>query len=794
MKKCIHYLIPSFITFMIMFIIFYFNNLYPFSNKPLLQVDADYLYVPTLYKIYDFLHSGGSLFYSSLGLGNSIYGSLIIQGSLFSPLNLLLYFIERNDIINFFGIFIVIKLCLISLTSYIYINNKYSKVDYFYKLLFSILYTFNGFIILNYYNEIWLEFVILFPLLVMYLDKILEDKNELGYIIVLSISIIISLYYSMFILIFIVFYSAINLYLYKKDENKIITFKLGKSTLISLLISSFSSLPLLYQILNSGRFAAYADISIFSNFQMKSLHILFSPLFVIMFIKLLAKYKTDKTNVSKYIFLIILYCIPIIFDPINALMHGGSYWDLPYRYGFIPLFILLDASLYYIDKYSKNNEIKVSFFDIGSSTIIIFLGFLGIILNNHYRNEIIFNDIFIEISNSDLLHILYMLLIVFIMYLTNNFMINIKIKKMMLFIVSIYSIFLLTSWTIYYDSKYYYSINAQKVSENINLKDDGRYKIEYLGYNPYYGHILNVPTLDNWIHLIPNGQKDTYVNFGYFSSRSIIGSYGGTIFSDWLLNFRYLFTLDDKKDNLFTMVDKYGEKYLYKYNYNENFGVVFDNFDSNLVYNDLLGKFEYQNRIYQNLFNTDDNIIEYKNYKYNNELQANIEYEIDNESYVYIHDNNNSISYVSINGNNIYYFGDHIHYLGKYSSNVKILIYFEGNKDVNFDIGSIKKDKIMKLESSVKYKDGKYYVNSDGEKYLFLPINNVDGTIVCNNYKEVKTLKCLNNFICIKLNDGENVIEIKYKLPLFNIGIILSIIGLILLIFNKKIIVNKYLL
>ena len=205
MKKYIKYLIPSIITFIIMAIIFKSNNLYPFGINPLLQVDADDLYVPTLYKLHDLLHSGGSIFYSNLGLGNSIYGSLIIQGSLFSPLNLLLYLVDRNNIINCFGLFIIIKLCLISLTSYIYINNKYNKIEYFYKVLFSILYTFSGYIIFNYYNDIWLDFIIIFPLLVMYLDKVLDNQNELGYIITLALSLIISFYVGVFILVFIVY-------------------------------------------------------------------------------------------------------------------------------------------------------------------------------------------------------------------------------------------------------------------------------------------------------------------------------------------------------------------------------------------------------------------------------------------------------------------------------------------------------------------------------------------------------------------------------------------------------------
>ena len=770
MKKYIEYLIPSIITFVIMIIIFKFNNLYPFGTNPLLQVDSDQLYIPTLYKIYDLLHNGGNLFYNDLGLGNSIYGSLIIQGSLFSPLNLLLYFVDRSNIINFFGLFIIIKLCLISFTSYIYVNNKYKKIDYFYKLLFSILYTFNGFIIFNYCNDIWLEFVILFPLLVMYLDKILNNNEEKGYIIILSISLIISFYYSVFFLIFILIYSLVTFYIYKNKDKKRIIFKLGKSTLIALLISSFSSIPLLYQILGSTRFSTKADISLFSNISMKIFHLLFSPLFIILFFKLITKYKEDKSNILKYILLIIFYFIPIIIDPINAQIHGGSYWELPYRYGFIPLFILFDASLYYLSKFYKNRNNKINIIDIFNSTIITLLGVINIILNTMYRKNITYESILLKISKINFIHILIMLLIIYIMYLIAFFLKKKKTMYIMLLLITIYSIFLFGSWTIYYDNEQILSNNAENIIENMKINKDGRYKISYDFHNPYHGYILDVSTLDNWLHIIPKGQKDVYKNLGYYTNKTQIYSSGGTLFTDWLLNFKYNFSLEKSDDNLFKLVDSYNEKYLYidknnyknifnniyvnnykyiyKYNYNTNNGIIFDSLDQNLTYDNKLGIFDYQNRIYKNLFNKKDDIIEYKNYKYTNIANTiRINYEIENDGYLYVYDYSNSIDYININGNKFYNFEDSIKSLGKYNNNLNLIINFKNNRDINFDIGFIRKDKIVSLNSNVKNDDGKYYAYSEGEKYLFLPINNISGLKVYNNNIETETFKYLNNFI-----------------------------------------------
>lgn len=791
MKKYIKYIIPSLITFMVLGIIYYVNGLYPFGIKPLVQVDADYLYIPALYKIYDFLHGMGNIFYADLGLGNSLYASLIIQGSLFSPLNLLLYLVDRDNIINFFGVFIIVKLCLISLTSYIYIDKTY-RVNNFYKILYSVLYTFSGFIILNYFNEIWLDIVILFPLLVLYLNKLLMDDKNFGYIMVLTICFIITFYFSYFIVIFILLYSFIYLNLYKKEKVKETILKLGVSTLIAFLISAFSSLPLIYQILISARFSFDTYTGMFSSIAMKSLYLLFSPLLIICFLKLIMKFKNDKVNIYGYIILLFLYIIPVFIDPINALLHGGSYWSFPYRYGFITSFILMDGGLYYVSRYVKDKSTDIFKRDIIIIIVIIILGIIGIKLNCLYQNNIITEGILLKVKNIVYIKLIYMMIIVFAMYIGILLIKNKWFKYVSISVVSLYSIFLFTSWTIYYNSGYFLTTNARDIYNNIDIKTDGRYKMDYKTYTPQYGYMFRVSTLDNWLHIIPKHEIDTYKKLGYYISDMNIHSYGGTIFTDYLLNFKYLLSNTDRiDDDIYKLIDNYNYKYLFKYNYNNNYGVVFNKLEQIVLDN----KFDYQNEIYKNLFNTNSNIINYQSYEYIETKEIVINYVVKNDSYLYFSsDFYNNINYISINGNNIYDIGDCIEYLGNYQNDVVIKIYLNYDDYVNFDIGTINKKDIIGLKSNVRYSDNKYYASVEGQKYLFLPINNVAGIHVFNNDKKVKVIQYLDNFICIKLNDGENTITIKYELPLFKIGVALSAIGLILWFFHKRIVFNKLIL
>ena len=49
--------------------------------------------------------------------------------------------------------------------------------------------------------------------------------------------------------------------------------------------------------------------------------------------------------------LIMCGILPILFERINMLWHTGSHNCFPFRYGFIPIFIMLNCGMYYITKY-----------------------------------------------------------------------------------------------------------------------------------------------------------------------------------------------------------------------------------------------------------------------------------------------------------------------------------------------------------------------------------------------------------------------------------------------------------
>lgn len=796
MKKLLKYLAPSFITLVILLILFYLQGLYPFSDNSIVQVDADYQFIPVLYRIYDFLHGNANIIYDDIGLGNSIYTSMVIQGSIFSPLSLLLYFTSRDNIVNYFNILVIVKFCLLSLTTYIYINKSY-KIREYYKVIFSVLYTFSGWVILNYFNIMWLDCVILFPLIVMYLDKLLKENKYMGYVITLSLSLIISYYISYFILLFVLFYSFIYIFLkVDKDKVKKTIVILGISTGISFLISAFSTFPSVYQTLISSRLdnTSY-EVSLFNNFMNKSLFLMFCPVFIVVFLCLIFNFKKDKKNIYMYILLFILFGIGLFIEPINVGVHLGSYWSFPYRYSFITIFVMMMGSMFYIGKYDFKG---FSSYTIIRVIIYIFSVITLVLVYNLYKDSIVDSLIVLDFDDYSIYLKIVLISVLVLLVIVLSFTFNGKLRYILFSISCLLEIFIFCSFSMYYGDGYYLSKNSNDINNNLSIvrNDLFRYKMGYSDYSPDYGFIYGVNTLDNWLHILPSNEIDIYNRLGYGNMDTCVRSYGGTIFTDWLFNVRYLISkaivLNDK---MYSVVDSYNGYYLYEYNYLSSFGLVYNKVDD---VNNIDDGFILQNNIYRNLFNKDNDLIKIDDYELRDEFK--LDYEINELGFVYLK-LDDKVDYIKVNGKYFSVVDDfYIIDLGMYDDDISINIVDNELDYISFSVGYIKYSDILNMEGNVKNVNKVKYgydinvYNEYDNGYLFLPINNISGLNAYVNDKKVKIDSYLDNFVSIKLDNGNNKIEIRYELPLFKIGIVLSIVGLICLLLFRYLKYNKYIL
>ena len=804
-KKKIIYILPAFIVMTIMLITFMVKGVYPFGDGAILEIDADHNYVPTLFKIYDIFHYGDSFLWDfKLGSGSNIYGSLVMN-SIYSPLNWLVILVKRNNIVQFFNILLIIKFMCMATTMFIFIRKNFKQVETFWQIILSIIYVFSGWGLLMFSNIFYIDAVILFPIVMHYLIKLFKEGKSLGLIITLSYSVILNIYLSYMIYLFIIFSSLIAILLFiEKSKRKELIVKLSFSLVLPLIISAFSSLPTVVQILNSIRNKHGDSPGYFYYFFLKTIYLTMSGLIITMFIKYIKTTKTDKTKIF-YILLFIMTTIGVIVEPINRIWHTGSYNSFPYRYSFISIFVTICACLKYLSMKNTNSKIT-RYKDI--IMLLLTCEIVIIIFVNKFSKVIIREVIAYDITKPGILLTMIIVFISFCIIYSNILKINKpKIKKILISIMVLFEIGIYINWCLN-DYKCMQSNYAVQYKKESNFQENNLYKyVDYqskLGENSSY--IIRKATLANWLHIIPKKQHDFVEKFGYAYSSQLIYGYGGTVLSDLIIGTKHIYSQLELPENIFELEKTFEIEdktvYTYSIKYDTSFGLLYKNKVEQLEYDSM---FDTHNYYYKQLFETNKNLINIEEYDLDKE-ENEFTLKINEPVVLYMEATEellkSNIKTILLNDEKITY------------GNSKKIIYIDGfDKDIKINISKENNDKTEKIKfgyikiSDLKhitkkmqvnynefdFKKNRLHINIDSneEQFLFLPINNIDGWHAKNNGKTISIEDELYSFISIKLEKGNNDIEFEFTPPLLKEGVITSILSILLLIaftiFEKKI-------
>jgi len=258
-KKYISYIISPIITIIILYILYQQTNA---VNNTVLLSDLNSQYYPLLEHLKSIILGTNSIFYTFHGgLGANFLGTFFYYLS--SPLNLLIVLFNNT---NTFLIFLITaKLILASIFSITFFRHHY-KSNYILEILFSLSYVFCSFNIAYFWNIMWLDAVYMAPLLLLGIDKIVENNNNKLYIFSL-IYIIISNYYISFmccIFAFIYFnYRIILKYSLKNNWKKII--KENVIFILKSLLTTLTTSFVLYVIIKNIPYYVNDRTSIFNT-------------------------------------------------------------------------------------------------------------------------------------------------------------------------------------------------------------------------------------------------------------------------------------------------------------------------------------------------------------------------------------------------------------------------------------------------------------------------------------------------------------------------------------------------
>lgn len=819
MKK--KYFISGLIVAVILLIVFLVKGMYPFGKNYIMWGDMYEQIVPLYYNFYDVIRNGKSILIDYTGgIASSFIPNFFYYIS--SPFTFLVLLFQRNDIPNAVNIIVLLKIVLSAITCNCFLDKKFKDLGDFYKYFFSIIYALSTYNLSLYIITGWIDIVYLFPLLMLGLDELLNLRKPKLFIIILSMSLIFNFYISLMCIVFIFFISIIYLKIYKNQNTRKAIASLGLSVLLSLLISSIALIPVFLQILSSARMGvnfSQLGMSKFGPIIDKLMFLTSSMAPMACMLLFLRKYKQNKTNITFIIMSLLLLGIPIIIEPINKMLHFGSYVCYPYRYGFILMFMLSIFSCMYVNsKDEGDHENKLL---IIISTIISVL-LIGIVSYKYYP---ILQQGVNKLSFSFNHKAFFIAAILAFLNLISYFVIfrfgNKKSMFSKTFLMINLLVFCLSQSYIYIgidstSKEFYSNYNNMNYINTFETEAGYHYKQDNSGMISNFGAITNKQTQDYFTSLTNNDVFIEYQKLGYNSYYT--SSTGGNYFTDFILSNKYYITKNKVDEEYYKLYKTNGNLNIYEATLPISKGYILE---ENKSLKNVKNSFDATNIIYKTVSNSQNEIIniyndfELENVKYeegkleiidkSKEAYISKTFDISDAKTIYLEA---FTSYVNIEKNKLYncfdiYVNDELLFkdfynrdnnsvlkLGTFNNEkveVKVLIKKNISRNVNISFGLLDRKLLRQYFEDNKYEIGINYennnlnisYNSDNEDILFIPVPYLKGMSATQNGHSTEIIKVFDNFIGIRLKNGENNIKISYTTPGLKISILLSILGII---------------
>ena len=196
------WIVSFFIPVFIMIVIFIQRGIFPFGDECFLRTDLYHQYAPFFSEFKYKLSTGGSLLYSwDVGMGVNF--SAIYAYYLASPLNWLIVLCPKKYVIEFITIMIVVKTGLCGLTMTWYLQ-KHTEEDRLYPAFFGIFYAMSAYMCAYSWNVMWLDCILLFPLIIYGAEKLVSENRWIMYTVTLGLSITSNYYISIMICMFLI--------------------------------------------------------------------------------------------------------------------------------------------------------------------------------------------------------------------------------------------------------------------------------------------------------------------------------------------------------------------------------------------------------------------------------------------------------------------------------------------------------------------------------------------------------------------------------------------------------------
>lgn len=396
-----YYFLAFFIPSVIVTIAYALFGLYPLDDGTVLVLDLNAQYVYYYEYMRDAFWGDSSILYSwSRNLSGEYMG--IVGYYLMSPFNLIMILLPRTMIQESILLMQLAKVGTCGITMMYYLQHS-KKIKPINSLVFSTLFAASGYMVTQLMNPMWLDGVILLPLVIIGTEKLIDEGKKLNFIIPLALVFITNYYIGYMIGIFTALYFLYYMFFatesnFKAKQNFQSMLRFAISTIIAIICAAFILLPIYYS-LKLGKFDfTTPDFSYKTNFTAQDFFTKLLPSSydtirtgglptiycgAISMILVPLYFMSKKISITKRIgggVLLILLFLSMYVKPVDMAWHGFQVpnW-LPFRYSFVFSFLLVVMAA---EAFERLKEISITKIVVTSSVI---LGYIFLVSQMDYE-------------------------------------------------------------------------------------------------------------------------------------------------------------------------------------------------------------------------------------------------------------------------------------------------------------------------------------------------------------------------------------------------------------------------
>ena len=545
------------LTFLLGLVVFAVFSAFPFAKRTIAWCDMKQQVIPLMLEFRQILLGDGDFFLNLQNAGGMSFYSIFFF-FLSSPLSFLVLLIRPAALYSVINLFVLVKLSASAATASLYFNKAMTGLDFAQNTALSVMYGFCGYGLLYFQNLVWLDAMILFPLLLLSIRRVFNNRKIDALIASLSSMLVLSFYLSYMVVLFLILACVIySFFCYRRSIRARNLHLIAIGTICSFLLTAVVWLPQLFSFLRSSR---GRDIltSITSGGPMThwetTLMMLFcsSGVFAGLILFLFVRPASSRRTASLGLILCLL-TIPLIYDPINKMWHTGSYQAFPSRYGFMTGFIGLAIAGEAILSASKRNERLENPGRHSNHVFIDFICELLIVIAAAIGGGVLFEK---REALSSYVHTLWMSTEGFLEYL--KFFIPLLLAFFVVFVcysrgllrrerfglmictlASIQAVFCGGVFMGFVSNDVSFNEELMTLSGLVSDKDLYRVKQYEKNFDVNLVGALGYPSLSHYTSFTDRDYQSFVRNMGYSGYWMEVSSCGGTKFSDYILGNRY---------------------------------------------------------------------------------------------------------------------------------------------------------------------------------------------------------------------------------------------------------------